>query len=311
MGYNISDVSGNGTGTTSSGLDGWEFTGDLSANPGLTTISGDFDVVSDGVSEGEASSYTFSALSTTQFGTLSTNSSDGTFTFTIDKSALYASGSDQVVTFTVTGGDGISSDTDSVSIRLLICLARGTLIETPQGPVRVEDLEVGDLVRTADGRAEPLRWVGSRRVSSAELDQHLHLRPVRIQAGALGAGVPARDLIVSPQHRVLIRGWRAELYFGEAEVLVPAKALINDHSIRVDHPADGVEYFHLLFDRHEMIVTEGATTESFHPGQYSVSALGAAVQTELWQLFGGRPAYAAARPVLTVREAAVLGVPAA
>lgn len=311
MGYNISDVSGHGVGTTSGGLDGWVFTGDLNANPGLTTITGDFNVVISGTNYGEAGNYSFSPLSTTQFGTLSTNSSNGKFTFTINQSALYASGSDQVVTFTVTGTSGGSSDTDTVSIRLLICVARGTLVETSTGPVPVEDLEPGDLILTADGRAEPLRWLGSRRVTAAELALHPQLRPIRIQAGALGVESPIRDLVVSPQHRVLIQGWRAELYFGETEVLVPAKALVNDRTIGVDRAASEVEYFHLLFDRHEIILTEGATTESFHPGQYAVSALGAEVQAELGQLFPDLDRAAVARPVLTVREASVLGAKAA
>lgn len=305
MGYNIADVSGNGTG----GPTNWTFTGDLSTNPSLTTISGDFNSgFNTNNPTGEASGgYTFSALSTTTYGSLSYNTTNGTWAFTIDKSALFASHSDQTVSFTVTGTQAFFSNTDTVNIKLLICVARGTLILTPEGPVPVEALEAGDLVTTADGRQEALRWIGSRRVSAGELSADPALRPILIPRDALGDGVPGRDLLVSPQHRVLVSGWRSELFFGEREVLVPAKALVNDRDIRTGDWSAGVEYFHLLLDRHEIILTEGAPTESFHPGRYTISALGAAVQAELeLHLRGDEGERALARPALSVREAAIL-----
>ena len=304
MGYNISDVGG----TVSGGLDEWTVTRDISADPSLTTISGDFDVTRGANTSGEATNgYVFSPLSTTQFGTLSYNTVTGTWTFTIDRDALYASNSNQTISFTVTGKSGSDTDVDTVKITLLICVARGTLIGTPDGPVPVETLMPGDMVLTADGRAEELRWIGSRRVSAGELRADPDLRPVLVGRDALGKGLPARDLLVSPQHRILIYGWRAELFFGETEVLVPAKALINDHDIRTGDWSRGVEYFQLLLDRHEIILTEGAPTESFHPGRYTMSALGAAVQAELRQHLRETAERQVARPVLSVREAAVLG----
>jgi len=303
MGYNISDVGG----TVSGGLDEWTVTQDISANPSLTTISGNFNVTQGSNTGGEATNgYVFSPLSTTQFGTLSYNTVTGTWTFTIDRDALYASNSNQTISFTVTGRSGSDSDTDTVKITLLICVARGTLIGTPDGPVPVETLMPGDMVLTADGRAEVLRWIGSRRVSAGEMRADPGLRPVLIAQDALGEGVPSRDLTVSPQHRVLVTGWRAELLFGETEVLVPAKALVNDHGIRTADWSQGTEYFHLLLDRHEIILTEGAPTESFHPGRYTLSALGAAVVADLERHLGGRTGEVA-RPVLTVREALLLG----
>jgi hypothetical protein len=283
MGYNISDVSGNATG----GLDQWTFTADLT-QPGVTTVSGDFNVVSifGGFDQGDATGgYSFSALSTDAYGTLSYSTTTGTFTFFINRAAVMASGSDQVISFTITGTSGGNSDSDTVFIQLLICVLRGTLIRTPSGPVPVEELRPGDLVDTKDSGPQPVKWVGLRRVSPAELKADPSLRPIRIRAGALGHDLPVRDLGVSPQHRILLSDWRAELLFGAHEVLVPAKALIDDRAITVDHALQPIEYYHVLFDAHEIMFTEEAATESFHPGDYAMRELGDATRVELHKLF--------------------------
>jgi VCBS repeat-containing protein len=284
VGYNISDISGDSTG----GPDAWTFTLDLN-DPGATTVSGDFNVVSLGGNDlGEATDgYVFSPLDTTGFGTLSVNGTDGTFEFTVDRAAVFASGSDQVVSFTVTGTSGPDSDDDTVAIEILICVLRGTRVDTPAGPVPVEDVAVGDLVVTRDRGARPVRWIGSRRLSPAELAADPTLRPVRIAAGALDGVAPLRDLVVSPQHRVLVTGWQAEMHFGEDEVLVPAKALVNRRDVCIEVSDEPVEYFHLMFDDHEVIFTEGAPTESFHAGPYALRELGDAARAELQHLFPG------------------------
>jgi hypothetical protein len=162
MAYNISEVSGDSVGSGTASADVWTFAADI-ADPSITTVSGDFDVVPiGGGAQSEATDgYTFGGLSTTQWGTLSFNTVTGTFTFTINRAAIFASGSDQTVTFTVIGRSGGSSDDDTVQINILICVARGTLVATSKGEIGVEDLRPGDLVLTADGRAEPVRWIGS------------------------------------------------------------------------------------------------------------------------------------------------------
>lgn len=137
------------------------------------------------------------------------------------------------------------------------CFVRGTRILTPHGEVRVEDLTEGDLVVTADNGALPVRWIGSSRTQASG-----QFAPVRIRKGALGNN---RDLLVSPQHRMLLSGWRCELLFGESEVLVPAKHLVNDHSIRPEPFPGTVDYFHILLDGHQIIYAEGCPTESFDP----------------------------------------------
>ncbi len=138
------------------------------------------------------------------------------------------------------------------------CFVRGTLIDTPDGPRRIEDLAEGDLVLTRDAGPQPVLWVSCRRASGD--GNHA---PIRIMAGALGN---ARDLLVSPQHRMVIDGWRAELYFGTDEVMVAAKHLVATHDrIHVQKMRE-VEYLHLLLDGHQIVYAEGIASESFDPG---------------------------------------------
>lgn len=281
MGYNIQDVGGV---TSDAGGNVWAATLDLS-DPGVTTVSGDFDAFTIFGNAGESNGgYTFSGVSNPLFGSVVGNPVDGTYTFTVDRDAVLASGSDQVVNFTVTGVDTLGTQTDTVSITLLICVARGTLIETPCGPVPVETLAAGDLVTTLDQPPQPVRWIGSRQVSSAELRTDPALFPVRIKQGALGPQRPNRDLLVTQNHRIFLEDWRAELLFGEPQVLVPAKALLNDVTIVRDYSVDEVEYFHILFDDHHVIFTDGAPTESLHPGNYTMSAMSPEAKEELGRL---------------------------
>lgn len=165
------------------------------------------------------------------------------------------------------------------------CFTAGTLINTADGPRAIEDLQVGDLVDTLDHGLQPVRWTGSASFSASDLTSHPELEPILIEKGALGSGLPTRDLIVSPQHRVLISDWRAELYYGEAEVLVAAKYLVNSGSIRSLTTKESVTYIHVLFDRHEVILSEGVFTESFQPGAEVCNGLSADVQAELIKVF--------------------------
>jgi hypothetical protein len=160
--------------------------------------------------------------------------------------------------YTVANGNGNGiSDTAFVTLNSIPCFVAGTLIRTPGGDVPVEALSPGDLVLTHDDGAQPLRWVGRRRVAAQGA-----FAPIEIAAGAFG---DHGRLLVSPQHRVLIRDAMAELLFGEAEVLVAARDLVNDGTVRV-RPGGAVEYVHILFDRHQVVWSEGLATESFLPG---------------------------------------------
>ncbi len=153
------------------------------------------------------------------------------------------------------------------------CFTPGTMIRTPGGLTRIEELQEGDAVQTKDNGAQQIRWIGSRRMSGARLFAMPKLRPVRIAAGLLGADVPEGDLVVSPEHRILIKGPVALDLFNTPEVLVAAKDLINGTSISVDLRVREVTYIHLLFDRHQVMWANGVETESFHPASASLNAL--------------------------------------
>ena len=155
------------------------------------------------------------------------------------------------------------------------CFTAGTWIDTPDGVALVEDLQVGDLVLTQDNGPQPVRWIGKRTVSGRGA-----YAPVLFKAGAIGN---SRDLRVSPQHRMVLQGWRAELYFGEDAVLCAAINLLNDSSILKD-PCENVEYIHLMFDQHEIIFAEGAPSESFLVGEY-LCGDGTALLAEMQELF--------------------------
>ena len=155
------------------------------------------------------------------------------------------------------------------------CFTAGTMIATPDGEKRVEELQLGDLVSTKDHGARPIRWIGRRKVAGRGA-----FAPILFKAGAIGN---KRDLLVSPQHRMLLQDWRAEMYFGEGEVLCAANKLLNDSTI-LKAPCEFVEYFHVMFDRHEIIFAEGAASESFLVGEYLCGA-GSDLLSEIQTLF--------------------------
>ncbi|MFZ1339801.1 MAG: Hint domain-containing protein [Paracoccaceae bacterium] len=155
----------------------------------------------------------------------------------------------------------------------VICFTPGTRILTPVGARLIEDLRPGDLIQTKDNGAEEILWRGSRRMTGARLYAMPHLRPIRFRAGALGQGRPEDDLLVSPQHRMLVRGAAAAALFNADEVLVAAEDLVNDHSVMVDLIAREVTYIHLLLDRHNVIFANGLETESFHPSNTALDTI--------------------------------------
>lgn len=209
-------------------------------------------------------------LSTGQVITLNAN---GTLDVTAD-------GDIETVNFsyTVAAGNAASSVTDSafVTINSIPCFVAGTLIATPDGEVPVENLQPGDLVLTHDNGPQPLRWSGRRRVAAKGA-----FAPIRIAANTYGQH---RELLVSPLHRVLIRDALAELLFGDTEVLVAAKDLVNDLTVR---PVEGgeVDYVHILFDEHQVVFSEGLATESFLPGPQTTKTFEQEIIAEICALF--------------------------
>ncbi|MEQ9257886.1 MAG: Hint domain-containing protein [Roseovarius sp.] len=166
-----------------------------------------------------------------------------------------------------------------------ICFAAGTLIDTPEGPREVEMLEPGASVRRADGTTAVVRRAFRRRLGPENLERNPKLRPVRIAAGALGEGLPRRELRVSRQHRMLVSSRVAERMFGAREVLIPAIRLVGLPGVEIDETACGMTYVHLVFDRHEVILAEGAPSESLFLGPQALKALDAEVREEILAIF--------------------------
>ena len=179
-----------------------------------------------------------------------------------------------VLTYKVQDSAG---NTDIAFIDLNIaCFTEGTLIAVPGGEVAVERLAAGDAVLTRDRGAQVLRWVGRVVREAVGADA-----PVEIRAGTFGDHGALR---VSPCHRVLVEGARAELLFGEAEVLVKAKHLVDGRAVRVVEGGE-VAYLHLLFDRHEVVMANGLPCESYFPGPATLGAFDAEAREEVLRLF--------------------------
>lgn len=196
-------------------------------------------------------------------------------------------------------------------IEQIICFTPGTRIATQTGEVAIEKLKVGDKVFTRDNGAQALRWVGRRDLTGHNLQTHPEFHPILIRRGALGNDLPERDMLVSPQHRMLVTSELASLMFDEREVLVAAKHLTGLDGVDAVR-ANGVSYLHLLFDQHEVVLANGAWSESFQPGSGSLRGIGDDQRDEVLQLFPelqnaqGLEMYGAARMSLKRHEAAII-----
>lgn len=165
------------------------------------------------------------------------------------------------------------------------CFTAGTLIMTRKGEIAVEDLCVGDEVLTVDNGFRPIRWIGSRKLTARQLQLAPQLRPIRIEIGALGNGLPLRPLEVSPQHRCLIRSKIAQRMVGAREVLAAAKHLLSVEGVSVLETDAPITYFHLLLDSHQLLISNGAATESFFLGPMGMSSMSANDRMEIMTLF--------------------------
>ncbi|WP_428515551.1 Hint domain-containing protein [Roseovarius sp.] len=192
------------------------------------------------------------------------------------------------ITFTNTDDDagGLSGnftlpDGTTVSfseIENIICFTPGTRILTPQGERAIETLRPGDLVITRDSGSQPIRWMGHRTVEGRG-----KFAPIAVNSTVMDGA--RRPLLVSPQHRLMFSGYRAQLLFGESEVLVAAKHLVGlEHDVRIAERRL-VTYFHMMLDRHEIVYAEGAATESFHAADVGVGALSDASREDMFRVF--------------------------
>ncbi|WP_417259119.1 Hint domain-containing protein [Celeribacter sp.] len=187
-------------------------------------------------------------------------------------SAVYSTPDQENGTITLSDGTVINFS----NIETIICFGRGTRIETPYGPRPIESLKAGDLILTMDHGPQPLRWIGSREVPAVGT-----FAPIEFAAGALGN---TEKLIVSQQHRMLMQDWRAQMLFDAEQVFTAAIHLENGDTIR---RIEGgmVEYFHMMFDGHEVVFAEGAPSESLYPSAHTLGSVEAAAREELFHVF--------------------------
>ena len=195
--------------------------------------------------------------------------------------------------FFVTDGSGTMSLMDSFGnggsalanlntnpTEVYICFCTGTDILTSQGYRKVEDLCKGDLVRIASGDLVPIRWIGNSPTSLADRLRDPNRRPIRIAKSAIAPGVPHADLFVSAQHRVVFRGYWCELLFGEPQVLVIARHLLDGIADWAD-PEEEISYFHILLDEHWVLTSNGLLTESFQPALRSYNGISDGMRNSL------------------------------
>ena len=154
-----------------------------------------------------------------------------------------------------------------------VCYANGTLIATTAGPLPVETLAPGDLVLTLDRGPVPLRWIGSKAVDAGMQRTRDHVAPVVFAPGSLGSGLPEAALRVSQQHRILLRSPVVQRMFGVPEVLVAAKDMLGLSGVALSPGAD-LRYYHLAFDRHEILCANGASAESLYLGSETRRVVG-------------------------------------
>ncbi len=189
-------------------------------------------------------------------------------------------------------------DNDNVTIT---CFVAGTRIRTVHGEQPIETLRIGDLVITQDQGAQPIRWIGRTDVARENIAHDPSLRPVRFLPGALGSGLPQRSLMVSQQHRILLRSPVTKRMFGCEEVLVSAKKLIGFPGIELASGESSTHYFHLLFDQHQIVFAEGAASESLLLGPIALKNIGARARSEIAALEMNLPGremdQAPARPI--------------
>lgn len=164
----------------------------------------------------------------------------------------------------------------------IVCFCAGTLITMRNGSeIPVENLKVGDYVRTQRKRGQKVQWVGSRALSPFAVMSDPKLKPVRIRAGALGGGLPRVDLYVSQQHRMQVRSLIAKRIFGIQEVLLPAIKLVGLDGIEIAHEVTEPHYVHFMFRSHQVVYANGAPSESLFTGPEALKFLSDAARAEI------------------------------
>ncbi|WP_120499279.1 Hint domain-containing protein [Roseovarius sp. EL26] len=296
--YRITDIGGTvglefGGSVTVRDDDGFRDTilDDIEQAPPSET-NGDQEIITSAVNELEAGD-TIRARGINRF----TNNETGeTYDVTEIYSATAGNPTGQLFVFTSSAPDWLFDGTSrsfsglnhdgTLPYTSIVCFSSGTLIKKGTGyDVPVENLKTGDHILTQDGSAQTLRWIGSKKVTSYDMMVNPKLRPICIKSGALGCNLPTIDLVVSRQHRILVRSAIAERIFGTNEVLIPAVKLINVEGIKIADDIQEIEYFHILFDQHQIIYSNGALTESLFTGPEALKAISPEARIEMTTRF--------------------------
>jgi Ca2+-binding RTX toxin-like protein len=224
-----------------------------------------------------------------------TINADGSYTFT---PAPNYNGPAPVINYTTLDTSTVPAviQTSSLIIEVLpvvdvcvippyVCFVQGSMIATADGEIPIEDLKVGDLIQTFDHGLQPLRWIGHRHLSAVDLAKNENMRPIRIHKDVIGAENGAGDLVVSPQHRILIASKVVQRMFDKTEVLVAAKQLLAIDGVDIAYDFEDVTYFHILFDQHEIVFANGCPSESLYLGKEALNSLSADGRKEIYKLF--------------------------
>lgn len=277
---------------------------------GVLTTSGDINYLFGS----DAGEWTAESI-TGSFGSELVIDEDGNWTYTADNSnaAIQALDSGDTLTevFNVTSANGPSTITITINgVDEPPCFVTGSLIDTPHGPRRVEDLRAGDVVLTRDQGPQKITWAGERRIDLRIAENAQAFQPIVVFKNSLGPGIPDRDLRLSPMHRVLVRDPIVSLLTGYDEALCPVAHLVNDITIQRENRAK-VTYHHLLFDAHQVLCGSGCFSESFYPGPVGLNGFEDAAREEVLALFPELRSMATgygltARPVLKRHEAVLI-----
>lgn len=175
------------------------------------------------------------------------------------------------------GGAAVAASSLSAENTGVVCFAKGTRIMTLRGDIQVENLRSGDLVVTRDNGLQPIVWIGRRRLDHNDLARRPELRPISISPPLSGG---ESQLIVSPQHGVLFT------LDGE-ETLVRAihLARLQGGAARIMQGCRSVTYFHILFESHQIVFSNGMPSESLFPCPFALAALAQDVRQEILTLF--------------------------
>lgn len=166
------------------------------------------------------------------------------------------------------------------------CFCQGTAVMTSDGKQPVDWIRPGDRILTRDHGFQPVLWTDRTVIRASWLADTPTLRPIRIAKGSAGNDMPERDLMLSPEHRILLKSPQIELLLGCDEVFAPVKALTNDGEVTQTLPDHDISYYHILFAQHEIVLAEGLWVESFFPGKMALAALSEGKRRRVHKILG-------------------------